>query len=110
VRGVDGYAPETLTAVAKMCVEWNVKSIRIESDFGQGHVREPPPAVPRQGVGGRERGQASGRQGQDRRRGGPGARPQKELRIIESLSPPSMSHRLVVNLSVIEEDWRSVQA
>lgn len=88
----DGYTDYTLTQLANKAKFWGVNEIIVESNFGDGmftKVMTPvfnkihPCAI------------AEVRNTK-----------QKELRIIDTLEPVLMQHRLIVNKSVIEDDYR----
>lgn len=91
----DGYSPETLESLAKLAKAHQVNHIRVESNFGDGMVVEllkpylnriHPCLV------------------EDHRVTG-----QKELRIIDTLEPVLMQHRLIVDPRVIEDDYRTAE-
>ena len=88
----DGYTDYTLTQLANKAKFWGVNEIVVESNFGDGmftKVMTPvfnkihPCAI------------TEVRNTK-----------QKELRIIDTLEPVLMQHRLIVNKSVIEDDYR----
>lgn len=88
----EGYSDLTLTKMAQIAKFWNVNEIVVEANFGDGmftKVMTPifnkihPVAI--QEVKNTK---------------------QKELRIIDTLEPVLMRHKLVVNKSVIENDYR----
>lgn len=106
---MDGFGEETLKAIAKLLVEWRVKTCRVEEDFGQGmfaqllapYVRKEWEAVnaklPRSEWGATEVVSERAK------------RMQKELRILEVLEPLFNGHRLVVSLDVLVEDLNQVR-
>jgi hypothetical protein len=93
--GLKGYETKTLEALAELAKQYEVKSVVVEPNFGDGmfssllrpvfnniypcHIEEA------------ERSNA-----------------QKEKRIIDTLGPVMESHRLVVDPSVVEKDYASV--
>ena len=88
----EGYTDMTLMQMAQKAKFWGVNEIIVESNFGDGmfiKVMTPifnkiyPCAI------------------QEVRN-----TKQKELRIIDTLEPVLMQHRLIVNRSVIEDDYR----
>ncbi len=88
----EGYTDLTLTQMAQKAKFWGVNEIVVESNFGDGmftkvmtpiFTRIHPRAI------------------QEVR-----STKQKELRIIDTLEPVLMQHRLIVNRSVIEDDYR----
>lgn len=88
----EGYTDLTLTQMAQKAKFWGVNEVIVESNFGDGmftKVMTPifsrihPCAI------------------QEVR-----STKQKELRIIDTLEPVLMQHRLIVNKSVIEDDYR----
>ena len=89
---LDGYSDLTITQLAQKAKFWGVNEIENEANFGDGmftKVMTPifnkiyPCAI------------TEVRNTK-----------QKELRIIDTLEPVLMSHKLVVNRSVIEDDYR----
>lgn len=88
----EGYSDLTLTKLAQIAKFWEVNEIVVEANFGDGmftKVMTPifskihPCAI--QEVKNTK---------------------QKELRIIDTLEPVLMRHKLIVNKSVIEQDYR----
>ena len=88
----DGYTDLTLKQMAQKAKFWNVNEIVVESNFGDGmftKIMTPifnkihPCSI------------------QEVRN-----TKQKELRIIDTLEPILMQHRLIVNRSVIEDDYK----
>lgn len=88
----EGYSDLTLTKMAQKAKFWNVNEVVVEANFGDGmftKVMTPifnkihPVAI--QEVKNTK---------------------QKELRIIDTLEPVLMRHKLIVNKSVIENDYR----
>lgn len=91
----DGYSDVTLTTLAQRAKFWGVNEIVIESNYGDGMFRKVmqpifskihPCAI-----------------SETRSTG------QKELRIIDTLEPVMMQHRLIVNRSVIDADYRTYE-
>lgn len=91
----DGYSPATLTALANKAKEYNVNSVVIEDNFGDGMfselfkpylIRQYPVSIDDDFLKGRR------------------AHGQKERRIIDTLEPVLNQHRLVVDRSLIERD------
>lgn len=87
-----GYSDLTLTRMAQKAKFWDVNEIVVESNFGDGmftKIMTPifakihPCAITEIR-----------------------STKQKELRIIDTLEPVLMAHRLIVNRSVIESDYR----
>lgn len=88
----EGYTDLTLTQMAQKAKFWGVNEIVVESNFGDGmftKVMTPifsrihPCAI------------------QEVR-----STKQKELRIIDTLEPVLMQHKLIVNRSVVDDDYR----
>ena len=88
----EGYSDLTLTKMAQIAKFWNVNEVVVEANFGDGmftKVMTPifnkihPVAI---------------HEVKNTK--------QKELRIIDTLEPVLMRHKLVVNKSVIENDYR----
>lgn len=91
-----GYTPESLEALARIAKRHNVKLIQVESNFGDGMFTELlKPVLGRIYPCSVEEVRATG---------------QKELRIIETLEPVMSTHRLIVDLALIEKDYRSAEA
>jgi hypothetical protein len=106
----DGYSPETLEALALIGYQHKVTLIQTEPNFGDGMFNQLfAPVVTRVCT-----------EQETRRLGTPThasisiedserSQAQKEKRIIDTLEPVLNGHRLVVNQSVIEDDFRSTQ-
>lgn len=91
----DGYSPDTLTALAKLAKTHSVNHIRIETNFGDGMFSELfKPYLEKYHPCHVEEERSTG---------------QKELRIIDTLEPVMMQHRLIIDPKVIEEDYRSAE-
>lgn len=90
-----GYSPETLQALATIAKKQNVNMILIESNFGDGMFREllTPYMVKTHPVTMEEVRHNT----------------QKEKRIIDTLEPVMNQHRLIVDPTVIEDDYKSAQ-
>jgi len=90
----DGYSDTTLLNILKGCKKYNVTTLLIESNFGDGivaelfkkHIQNTKQAIFIEETR---------------------ANVRKEDRIIDSLEPVLNQHRLVVNRSVIEWDYAS---
>ena len=90
----DGYSDHTLLDILKGCKKYNVTTLLIESNFGDGivaelfkkHIQQTKQAIYIEETR---------------------ANVRKEDRIIDSLEPVLNQHRLVVNRSVIEWDYAS---
>jgi hypothetical protein len=88
----EGYSDLTLTMMAQKAKFWNVNEIVVEANFGDGMFTKvmtpifnkihPVPITEIKNT------------------------KQKELRIIDTLEPVMMRHKLIVNKSVIEDDYR----
>ena len=90
----DGYSDKTLLDILKGCRKYNVTTLLIESNFGDGIVAElfkKHMAQTKQAVAIEETR----------------ANVRKEDRIIDTLEPVLNQHRLVVDKSVIEWDYAS---
>ena len=91
-----GYSDENLSAIAADALEFGVKEIVIEANFGDGMFSQLlQPHLRRAGVISAIEEVKVSRQ--------------KELRIIDTLEPVMNQHRLIVDRRVIEEDYRSIQ-
>ena len=90
----DGYSDNTLLDILKGCKKYNVTTLLIESNFGDGivaelfkkHIQQTKQAIYIEETR---------------------ANVRKEDRIIDSLEPVLNQHRLIVNRSVIEWDYAS---
>jgi hypothetical protein len=90
----DGYSDNTLLDILKGCKKYNVTKLVIETNFGDGivaelfkkHLQQRQQAIDIEEVR---------------------ANVRKEDRIIDSLEPILNQHRLVVDRSVIEKDFKS---
>ena len=90
----DGYSDNTLLDILKGCKKYNVSTLLIESNFGDGivaelfkkHIQQTKQAIYIEETR---------------------ANVRKEDRIIDSLEPVLNQHRLVVNRQVIEWDYAS---
>ncbi len=90
----DGYSDNTLLDILRGCNKYNVTKLVIETNFGDGmvcelfkkHLQQTNQAIDVEEVR---------------------ANVRKEDRIIDSLEPVLNQHRLVVNKSVIEWDYKS---
>ena len=90
----DGYSDNTLLDILKGCEKYNVSTLLIESNFGDGIVAElfkKHIQVTKQNIFIEETR----------------ANVRKEDRIIDSLEPVLNQHRLVLNRSVVEWDYAS---
>ena len=92
----DGYSDETLLDILKGCKKYNVSSLVVETNFGDGIVSE---------LFKKHLQQTKQNIFVDEVR----ANVRKEDRIIDSLEPVLNQHRLVVNRSVIDWDYTSNQ-
>lgn len=92
----DGYSPDTLSALAKLAKTHKVNKIRVESNFGDGMFTElfKPYLMKVDHLSEVEEERSVG---------------QKELRVIDTLEPVLMQHRLIVDPKVVEEDYRSAE-
>ena len=90
----DGYSDNTLLDILKGCKKYNVTKLVIETNFGDGIVAElfKKHLVQRQQLVDIEEVRANVR---------------KEDRIIDSLEPILNQHRLIVDRSVIDWDFKS---
>lgn len=106
---MDGFGEETLKEIAKHCVEFNVRTLRVEEDFGQGMFakllepylkaawKEANKLRPKADHGATEVVAERAK------------KVQKELRILEVLEPLFNAHRLVIAKEVLEEDVSQVK-
>jgi hypothetical protein len=90
----DGYSDNTLLSILRKCKKYNVSKLLIETNFGDGivaelfrkHLIQTKQSIDIEEVR---------------------ANVRKEDRIIDSLEPVLNQHRLVVNSSVIHNDFKS---
>jgi hypothetical protein len=91
----DGYSETTLEQLAKIAKTHSVKAIRVESNFGDGMFSELfKPYLRRIHNCEIEEERSVG---------------QKELRVIDTLEPVLMQHRLIIDTRVVEEDYRTAE-
>lgn len=92
----EGYTSDTLTTLAKVAKAHGVNHIRVESNFGDGMFTELfKPYLEKYHPCHIEEERSVG---------------QKELRIIDTLEPVMMQHRLIVDPRVIEHDYQSAES
>lgn len=107
---LDGYGEETLKEIAKLLVEFNVSTCRVEEDFGQGMFAQLlRPYVKAEWE--RYHKQQPKRPGDTTRTmteivSERSAKVQKELRILETLEPIFQAHRIVLASEVLQDDYR----
>ena len=90
----DGYSDNTLLSILRGCKKYNVTKLVIETNFGDGivgelfkkHLQQTKQAIDVEEIR---------------------ANVRKEDRIIDSLEPVLNQHRLIVDRSVVEWDYRS---
>lgn len=87
-----GYTDLTLTQMAQKAKFWNVNEVVVEANFGDGMFTKIMTPVFNK-IHPCNITEVKNTK-------------QKELRIIDTLEPVMMRHRLIVNQSVIEEDYR----
>ena len=90
----DGYSDATLLDILKGCKKYNVTTLVIESNFGDGIVAE---------LFNKHLQQTNQRILVEEVR----ANVRKEDRIIDTLEPVLNQHRLIVNRSLVEWDYNS---
>lgn len=104
---VDGTAPSTMLAIAKLLVRYRVQKCIIESNYGGtmfGQLLKPYVVAEWQAFNAANPNLHGGTTLEEER----AIRVQKELRIISDLEPATQAHRIVVSLDMIEEDYREV--
>lgn len=106
-----GYDPETLKAIAGLCVTYRVHELYIENNFGDGMF-----ATLLKPILEKEWEVFNKRQRREEDRGGTtiletraSNQMAKERRMLSVLEPVTQQHRLVVGTDVIEYDFQSVQ-
>ncbi|WP_200882058.1 phage terminase large subunit [Nitrincola sp. A-D6] len=88
-----GYTDEALTRLAKLAKRWEVNEAVVESNFGDGMFTQLlKPYLTKYHKCTVEERRSSG---------------QKEKRIIDTLEPVLMQHRLIVDMRLIEEDYKT---
>jgi hypothetical protein len=111
----DGYGPATLEAISNMCVRWDVSTLYIEANFGDGMMTalmrpELTKAWDREAARRKNAGlsplERTGTLIEEVKSGAV----QKEKRILSVLEPVTQQHRLVVNREVFLYDRRSMEA
>lgn len=107
---LDGYGPETLRAIAKACVRFNVTTLYVESNYGDGMFTAllAPVLVDewRKANAGRRSDDYGGTKLEEVKSG----RVEKEKRILSVLEPITQQHRLVVSKRVVEWDYASLSS
>lgn len=89
---IEGYEDTTLNALANKAKFWNVNDVVVEANFGDGMLTKLlTPVFNRIYPCGIQEVKHS---------------KQKELRIIDTLEPLLMQHRVILNKSVITQDYR----
>jgi len=105
----DGYGPDTLEQMAKLCVRFKISTLFIEGNFGDGMFLALIRPVIQRHV---EAYNRSRPKGEDELSIGVeeivSGKAQKEKRILSVLEPATQQHRVVVNRQVIDWDWRSI--
>lgn len=107
---LDGYAPDTLRAISKVCVTLRVNELWVEDNFGDGMFTALLTPVLTKAWEDYNHGK------REELRGGTdiipvkSGRAQKELRILSVLEPVTQGHRLVVSRAVIEEDQQDIRS
>lgn len=93
---IDGFSPDTLDALADIAAKHKVDSVVIETNYGSGMFTQLfKPVLSRRHACKVEDDHVTGR---------------KEWRIADDLEPLTASHRLIVDESVILEDFESIQS
>lgn len=105
----DGYSTETLAALAKLCVEYAVNKIRIESNFGDGMFAALLKPYISAAWAAHNKGRPEGEHKGSVIEEVQAKRVQKEHRILSALEPLLGSHRLVVCSTAIEDDFKSIK-
>ena len=109
-----GFEPQTLKAMADMCVKFRVQKLRIEMNFGDGMFAALFRPVLE--LAWRKANEAASKAG-DRAHSDGGTSIEevrssntmsKERRILGVMEPVTQQHRLVVDRAVIEGDWQSL--
>jgi hypothetical protein len=108
----DGYGPETLKTIAKLCIQLRVSTLYVEANYGDGMLvallrpvltgewEEALRKVRRRDLDG-----LTGTAIEEVKSGAA----QKERRILSVLEPVCQAHRLVIDKAVIEWDFQSIQ-
>lgn len=109
---LDGFGEPTLKEIAKLLVEFNVQTCRVEEDFGSGMFAQL--LRPYVKAAWEEKRKAT-KNGEPVRANTEitaekAAKQQKELRILEVLEPVFQGHRLVMAKEVLQDDYRVTQA
>lgn len=111
----DGYSPPTLEHIAKSCVRFGVSTLYVEGNFGDGMflslmgpvlIRAWEEEHKRRKLANLPRLEQQGTTLVEIKSGSA----QKERRILSVLEPVFQQHRLVVDRSVIEADYKSLQS
>lgn len=109
----DGYGPETLKAISKLCVEYRVSTLFIENNYGDGMltalIRPYLTMAWQEALKKARKQELDGLAGTTLEEVRSSAA-QKEKRILSVLEPVCQAHRLVVDKAVIEWDHQSIMA
>ena len=106
---MDGYAPETLKAIAQLLVHYRVQLVRIEEDFGQGMFAQLLIPVLKEAWDEANKGKPEGERMMTAVESERAQKVQKETRILEVMEPIVSSHRLVVDEGVFKDDYDQVR-
>lgn len=106
---MDGFGDDTLKEIADLCVQFNVKKLIVEEDFGQGMFGKLLAPYLKE---------AWKKANKNRPRDNPGAtaieseraqKSQKELRILEVLEVIFQAHRIIMSKELLEDDVLQVR-
>ena len=106
---MDGYGEDTLKGIASLCVQFNVKTLRIEEDFGQGMFAQLLAPFVRKAWEEENKRRPKADHGATEIVSERAKKMQKELRILEVLEPLFNAHRIVMAKEVLEEDVMQVK-
>jgi hypothetical protein len=107
---LNGYAEETLRGMSRLCVEFGVQRLYIESNFGGGMFGAllRPHLTKAWDVANRDKAKVA--HGATEIIEEPAPKTQKEVRMADTLEPITQQHRLVVAAEVIEDDYKAIMA
>lgn len=107
---LQGYSPETLEAIAQVCIKYRVQELHPEDNFGDGMFTALLTPVLNKAWDKYNKGRPEDERGGTTIIPITSPKTQKELRILSALEPASQQHRLVVSSQVIERDQQAIRA
>jgi hypothetical protein len=104
----DGYGPDTLATIGKLCVRYRVNELFIEGNFGDGmFLSLISPVIHRAWAEWNDAHQSRDHGGTSITEVKSGNQ-FKEQRILSVMEPITQGHRLIVNREVVLSDWKGL--